>query len=119
MPSVRDGMRGAVAGGKPYRDRLRRRDEPLPSRLVELAREKPRFEYRRLHVLLGREGYRVNHKRMHRLSREAGLMIRRKQRKQCWPGQAGDPWWGARRPIGSGRWTSCTTQWSAGARSSF
>jgi putative transposase len=29
-------------------------DEPLRSRLVELAREKPRFGYRRLHVLLQR-----------------------------------------------------------------
>ena len=27
-------------------------DEPLRTRLVELAREKPRFGYRRLHVLL-------------------------------------------------------------------
>jgi putative transposase len=44
-----------------YRYRSRRRDELLRSRLVELAREKPRFGYRRLHVLLGREGYAVKH----------------------------------------------------------
>ena len=36
-------------------------DEDLRMRLVELAREKPRFGYRRLHVLLGREGEQVNH----------------------------------------------------------
>ncbi len=51
--------------------------------LVELAREKPRFGYRRLHVLLGRSGEHVNHKRVHRVYRAAGLMIRRKKRKHC------------------------------------
>src|SRR5713226_7082935 len=54
-----------------YRYRRRRCDEPLRSRLVELAREKPRFGYRRLHVLLRRCGERVNHKRLHRIYREA------------------------------------------------
>ena len=66
-----------------YRYETRRRDEPLRTRLVELARSKPRFGYRRLHVLLGRSGERVNHKRLHRIYREAGLMIRRKKRKHC------------------------------------
>jgi putative transposase len=61
----------------------RRSDEPLRTRLVELAREKPRFGYRRLHVLLERNGERVNHKRVHRVYREAGLRIRRKKRKHC------------------------------------
>jgi putative transposase len=61
----------------------RRTDEPLRTRLVELAREKPRFGYRRLHVLPGRSGEHVNHKRVHRVYREAGLMIRRKERKHC------------------------------------
>jgi putative transposase len=55
----------------------------LRTRLVELAREKPRFGYRRLHVLLERSGERVNHKRVHRVYREAGLRIRRKKRKHC------------------------------------
>jgi putative transposase len=36
-----------------YRYETKRTDEPLRTRLVELAREKPRFGYRRLHVLLG------------------------------------------------------------------
>jgi len=66
-----------------YRYESRRSDEPLRTKLVELAREKPRFGYRRLHVLLGRRGERVNHKRLHRIYREAGLMIRRKKRKHC------------------------------------
>ena len=66
-----------------YRYRSQRSDEPLRTKLVELAREKPRFGYRRLHVLLQRSGERVNHKRVHRVYREAGLMIRRKKRKHC------------------------------------
>ena len=66
-----------------YRYQSRRSDEPLRTRLVELARSKPRFGYRRLHVLLGRWGEQVNHKRVHRVYREAGLMIRRKKRKHC------------------------------------
>ena len=44
-----------------YRYETKRTDEPLRGRLVELAREKPRFGYRRLHVLLGRSGEHVNH----------------------------------------------------------
>jgi len=66
-----------------YRYRTRRSDEPLRTRLVELAREKPRFGYRRLLVLLRRTGEAVNHKRVHRVYREAGLSLRRKKRKHC------------------------------------
>jgi len=66
-----------------YRYQTRRWDEPLRTRLVELARQKPRFGYRRLHVLLRRNGERVNHKRVHRVYREAGLSLRRKKRKHC------------------------------------
>ena len=66
-----------------HRYQTRRSDEPLRRKLVELAREKPRFGYRRLHVLLQRSGEAVNHKRVHRVYREAGLSIRRKKRKHC------------------------------------
>jgi putative transposase len=66
-----------------YRYRTRRSDEELRTRLVGLAREKPRFGYRRLHVLLQRSGERLNHKRVHRVYREAGLCLRRKKRKHC------------------------------------
>src|SRR5260221_8530363 len=66
-----------------YRYRTTRCDDELRTRLVELAREKPRFGYRRLHVLLLRGGEAVNHKRVHRVYREAGLSLRRKKRKHC------------------------------------
>jgi putative transposase len=55
----------------------------LRIRVVQLAREKPRYGYRRLHVLLRRDGEAVNHKRVYRVYREAGLCLRRKKRKHC------------------------------------
>ncbi len=66
-----------------YRYKSRDNDAGLRERLVALAREKPRFGYRRLHVLLERQGEVVNHKRVHRIYREAGLALRRKKRKHC------------------------------------
>ena len=66
-----------------YRYKTRRSDDGLRERLIALAREKPRFGYRRLHVLLKREGDVVNHKRVHRVYCEAGLALRRKKRKHC------------------------------------
>jgi putative transposase len=50
-----------------YRPRARADDQPLRQRLRELAAVRPRFGYRRLHVLLRREGVIVNHKRIERL----------------------------------------------------
>jgi putative transposase len=75
------GLMGMAVTTNGYR--TQRTDEPLRTRLVELAREKPRFGYRRLQVLLQRSGEQVNHKRLHRVYREAGLAIRRKKRKHC------------------------------------
>ncbi len=43
-----------------YRYRSCRNDNALRERLVELAREKPRYGYRRLHILLRREAIKVN-----------------------------------------------------------
>jgi putative transposase len=61
----------------------KRSDEGLKEKLVRLAREKPRYGYRRLQVLIEREGERVNHKRLYRVYREAGLCLKRKKRKHC------------------------------------
>jgi putative transposase len=66
-----------------YRYCTRRSDESLRERLVRLAREKPRYGYRRLQVLVEREGERVNHKRLWRVYREAGLCLKRKKRRHC------------------------------------
>lgn len=47
----------------------------LVMRMVDLARIRVRFGYRRLHELLRREGWKVNHKRVHRLYVMAGLQL--------------------------------------------
>jgi putative transposase len=57
----------------------------LTQRLAALAAEKRRYGYRRLHVLLCREGHPVNRKRTYRLYRDAGLAVRRRQRKRIGP----------------------------------
>jgi putative transposase len=54
----------------------------LTARLKELAAEKRRYGYRRLHVLLRREGHEVNRKRTYRLYRDAGLAVKRRKRKR-------------------------------------
>ena len=60
----------------------RPRDGELRQRLREQAAQRPRYGYRRLHVLLRREGLDVNHKRIYRLYCEEGLAVRRKRRKR-------------------------------------
>jgi putative transposase len=60
----------------------RRGDDPMITRLKELARENPRYGCRRLRVLLRREGRRVNLKRVRRLCRKHGLLLRAKRRRK-------------------------------------
>jgi putative transposase len=68
-----------------------RRPDPhtttLLDRLQAHAAARPRFGYRRLHILLEREGLRVNHKRVHRIYRAAGLQVRRRRRKRLTRGE--------------------------------
>jgi len=82
------GLIGMHRGSWRYRPR-ERDDAALRTRLRELAGERPRFGYRRLHIFLGRETtesgeprWRVNHKRVYRLYREEGLAMRRRKRKR-------------------------------------
>jgi hypothetical protein len=69
-------------------DRSSYRYEPQPEEdarlrqgLLELARQKPRFGYRRLRVLVERRGPKVNHKHLCRLYREEHLAVRRLKRR--------------------------------------
>jgi putative transposase len=62
-----------------YRYRPRRSDDAeLRARLKQLADERRRFGYRRLHVLLSREGLALNRKKLDRLYREERLTVRRR-----------------------------------------
>jgi putative transposase len=74
------------------------RYEPRPDRnielreaLVKLARQKPRYGYRRLHVLLQRRGHEVNVKRVYRLYLEERLSVRRRKRKRLVRDRALEP----------------------------
>lgn len=70
-------------------------NEPIRKRLRELADERKRWGYRRLHYLLRREGFQINHKRTERLYREENLMprVRKAQedglREPCCPATTG------------------------------
>jgi putative transposase len=89
-------------------DRSSYRYEPRPDRnaelreeLVQLARQKPRFGYRRLHAILERRGQAVNVKRIYRLYTEAGLAVRRRRRKRL-----------VRDPLASARLTRPNQEWA-------
>ena len=79
-------------------DRASYRYEPQPDRnaelreeLVKLARQKPRYGYRRLHAVLERRGQAVNVKRVYRLYAEEGLAVRRRKRKRLVRERAVEP----------------------------
>jgi transposase InsO family protein len=57
-------------------------DAVLRGRLRELARERRRFGYRRLFVLLRREGETAGLNRIYRLYREEGLSVRKRQARR-------------------------------------
>lgn len=74
-----------------------RSDAGIRARLRELAAEKRRYGYRRLHVLLRREGVMVNHKCVERIYREEGLSVRRRKRKRA-AGVRAETWLAATAP---------------------
>jgi putative transposase len=64
---------------KTYRYASRRPDDaPIRQRLRELALERRRFGYRRLHLLLRRESIMLNHKKLYRLYREERLIVHKR-----------------------------------------
>jgi putative transposase len=56
------------------------RTAALSSRIVEIAHERRRFGYRRIHDLLRVEGHKVNHKRVWRLYRQNDLSVRKRRK---------------------------------------
>lgn len=64
---------------------IKHTDEELMERIKQIAYEKKRFGYRRIHPLLKREGMRVNHKRVFRLYKLGRLkVLKRGGRKRAW-----------------------------------
>ena len=76
--SERRACRVIDADRKSVRYRSTRDDDAaLREKLRELANQRRRFGYRRLHILLRREGIMNNRKRTQRLYKEEGLAVRR------------------------------------------
>ena len=69
---------GADRTSMRYRS-CREGDEGLRARLRDLAGQRRRFGYRRLHILLRRDGVTINRKKTQRLYREEGLTVRRRK----------------------------------------
>ena len=77
--SERRACRTAGADSTVVRYQSKRPDDaPLRKRMVELAHERRRFGYRRLHVILKSEGLVMNRKKTQRIYREEGLKVRRR-----------------------------------------
>jgi transposase InsO family protein len=58
-------------------------DAGLREKLRELANQRRRFGYRRLHILLRREGVMINRKKTQRIYQEEGLAVRRRSRRRA------------------------------------
>ena len=58
------------------------RNAGLRQALLDLARQKPRYGYRRLWAVLAKQGWTVNVKRVYRLYKQEGLLVRRLRRKR-------------------------------------
>ncbi len=68
-----------------------RDDEPkLAARMREMARQRPRFGYRRIAALLRAEAWRASDTRVFRLWRREGLKVPRKKRKRRRLGHSGN-----------------------------
>jgi len=79
---------GVPRSSQRYVGNEREREEELLLRIRTLARENPRYGYRRIKALLVREGWSVNLKRVHRLWRREGLKVPQVQRKRRRLGQS-------------------------------
>ena len=86
IPLWRGTMRYQAKAGKRSQE-----NEKLRIRLRELADERKRWGYRRLHVLLEREGWQVNVKRVYRIYVEEQLIVRRRLKRRRAGAQARVP----------------------------
>ena len=81
--SERRACRVIDADRKSVRYRSTRDDDvALREKLRELANQRRRFGYRRLHILLRREGVMINRKKTQRLYQEEGLAVRRRRSRK-------------------------------------
>lgn len=65
-----------------YKPSVAADEQALRDRITELAQQRRRFGYRRIHALLRREGVEANHKRVYRLYRAQGLAVSKRKRRK-------------------------------------
>jgi putative transposase len=80
--SERRACRIIGAHTRTVRYQSKKQDAALTERIKAIAAERPRFGYKRIHILLRREGLAVNHKRVYRLYRQENLAVRRRKRRR-------------------------------------
>src|SRR5947209_3465563 len=97
-------------------DRSSYRYEPMPDhnaqlreQLVDLARQKPRYGYRRLHALLLRRGQSSSPQRVYRVYKREGLAVRRLRRKRL--SRPAALYLTCIEPTRSGHWTLLLMHW--------
>ena len=72
----------ALVRYQPRPTRFAAGNEKLRIRLRQLAEQRRRWGYRRLHILLEGEGWQVNIKRVYRIYVEEKLVVRRRRRRR-------------------------------------
>ena len=72
----------AMVRYRPRSSRFAAANSKLCARLRQLAEQRRRWGYRRLHILLQREGWKVNSKRVYRIYVEEKLVVRRRRRRR-------------------------------------
>ncbi len=71
-----------------YTSRLEPRDAPVLEAMRDLARQYPRYGYRRIQIFLARQGFEMSTDRAYRLWRQAGLQVpRRRPRRRLATGR--------------------------------
>jgi len=74
-----------------YQSRMVVKDADVLERMRALAKDNPRYGYRRIQVLLAREGRRMNPKRAHRLWKRSGLQVPKRRRRRRFSGTVPRP----------------------------
>lgn len=65
-----------------YRKKTKPQDELAKSKIKEIALQRPRFGYRRIHVFLKREGIAINHKKVFKLYSAMGLKVKKRAHRK-------------------------------------
>lgn len=82
------GLLSVARSALSYTSRLEQRDAPVVEAMHALARQYPRYGYRRIQIFLARQGFEMSADRAYRLWRQAGLQVpRRRPRRRIASGR--------------------------------